>query len=70
MAPKLLNTDQVAELLGVANVTVRLWRMQGKGPRFRKLGALVRYDEADVVAYINSSARTSTSQRAPAAPAV
>jgi predicted DNA-binding transcriptional regulator AlpA len=66
MTPKLLNTGQVAELLGVANVTVRLWRMQGKGPRFKKIGTLVRYDEADVLAYINAGTRVSTSQRAPA----
>jgi len=66
MTPKLLTSDQVAELLGVQEGTIRLWRMQGKGPRFRKLGTLVRYDEADVVSYINANARTSTSQRAPA----
>lgn len=65
MTPKLLTSDQVADLLGVQEGTVRLWRMQGKGPRFKKIGTLVRYDEADVLAYINAGTRISTSQRAP-----
>ena len=41
-----------------------LWRMQGKGPNFVKIGALVRYDEAALDRYIEDAARHATSQKA------
>jgi predicted site-specific integrase-resolvase len=64
MTIKLLTTDQAAEILNVKTATLRVWRMQGKGPRFRKIGALVRYAEADLAAFIDAQTRSSTSQRA------
>jgi predicted DNA-binding transcriptional regulator AlpA len=69
MTIKLLTTDQVAEILGVKVATLRVWRMQGKGPRFRKIGALVRYDEAVLTSWIDNQMRSSTSQKAPPAEA-
>jgi len=69
MAIKLLTTEQVAEILGVKPGTLRIWRIQGKGPHFRKIGALVRYDERVVLEWINASARISTGQKAPPAEA-
>jgi hypothetical protein len=63
--PKLLTSQQTADLLTIREGTLRIWRLQGKGPRFRRIGQQVRYDEADVVAYINAQTYISTSQRAP-----
>jgi predicted site-specific integrase-resolvase len=63
--PKLLTSQQAADLLTIREGTLRIWRLQGKGPRFRRIGQQVRYDEADVVAYINAQTYISTSQRAP-----
>lgn len=40
---------QVAKFLHVALETVRKWRRTGKGPRWSKLGDLVRYDPQDVI---------------------
>jgi hypothetical protein len=53
-------------MLGIKLGTLRLWRMQGSGPVYRKIGARVAYTEADLAAYIEGSARISTSQKAPA----
>lgn len=69
MSIKLLNTEQVSEILGIKTDTLRIWRMQGKGPLFKKIGGSVRYAESDVTAYIDAAGRTSTSQKSPAAEA-
>ena len=64
MAIKLCTNDETAERLGIKPGTLRIWRMQGKGPRFKKIGGLVRYDEAEVEAWIAAQTRISTSQKA------
>ena len=43
-----LNETQVAEMLGVSLACVRRWRLLGEGPRYRKIGPLVRYRLGDV----------------------
>jgi predicted DNA-binding transcriptional regulator AlpA len=44
----LLNERQLSRLIGVSIGTLRLWRSGRKGPRFRKVGQLVRYAPSDV----------------------
>jgi predicted DNA-binding transcriptional regulator AlpA len=44
----LLNERQLSRLIGVSIGTLRFWRCEGKGPRFRKVGQLVRYAPSDV----------------------
>jgi predicted DNA-binding transcriptional regulator AlpA len=52
---ELLNENQVAQRLGVSIATVRRWRSQKTGPRFRKIGAAsVRYSIDDLAAWIES----------------
>jgi predicted DNA-binding transcriptional regulator AlpA len=51
---KLLTTAQVAELTGIPEPTWRGWRLHGTGPRSAKLGRRVVYDEAEVLAWIDS----------------
>lgn len=65
MIPKLLTSQQTADLLTIREGTLRIWRLQGKGPHFRRIGQQVRYAEADVIAWINAQTYISTSQRAP-----
>jgi len=48
----LLNEHQVAQRMNCSVGTVRRMRLFGKGPRYRKLGGLVRYDPEDVEAWI------------------
>lgn len=48
----LMDERQLAELLGIKPDTIRKWRVFKKGPRAIKIGHLVRYQTADVEAWI------------------
>lgn len=60
--PKLLDTSEVADLLTNKANTIEGWRIKGMGPRYIKIGRLVRYRIEDVNAWLESQERTSTSQ--------
>jgi predicted DNA-binding transcriptional regulator AlpA len=64
---RLLRENEAAPILGVEVATLRRWRWAGKGPSFRKIGAAVRYDPADLHAFIAAAKRTSTSDPGPSA---
>lgn len=49
---KLMTQAEVKEITGLADSTLEQWRLKGKGPKFIKLGRLVRYRTSDVQAYI------------------
>jgi predicted DNA-binding transcriptional regulator AlpA len=53
-ATHLLTECQVAERLGISLGTIRRYRMLQRGPKFKKLGVLVRYAPSDVEAWLNS----------------
>lgn len=59
---KLLNNVQTATLIGVRPNTLEIWRIQGKGPAYRKVGRLVRYVEAEVLSWLDEQMRENTSQ--------
>ena len=59
----LLLQDRVARILVVEEKTLETWRSRGGGPRFIKVGRLVRYRMSDVRAFIDAGARASTSER-------
>jgi predicted DNA-binding transcriptional regulator AlpA len=63
----LLNERQAAERLSLSHRTLQRWRVSGGGPRFRKLGAAVRYDERDLDAFAEAGSRQSTSDTGRAA---
>ena len=44
-----------AAYLAISVETLRHWRSQGRGPRFRKIGRCVRYHEADLEAFIQAA---------------
>src|SRR5690242_20776342 len=46
---------EAAEQIGCTFHTLRKWRLLGKGPRYHKVGRLVRYAEADLSAYLDRS---------------
>lgn len=55
MADGLLTEQEVADWLALTPITLRKWRMEGKGPRFLKLPTgTVRYEHADVVAWVGA----------------
>ena len=51
---RLLKQAEVKALLQVSDITLQLWRRDGRGPRYCKLGRCVRYWLSDVLAYIDS----------------
>lgn len=56
----LLRERQAAEWLGVSPRTLELWRRQGNGPRFVKLGGAVRYRPEALDAYLDERTRVTT----------
>lgn len=60
---KLLNNDSTADKLEISRRTLPVWRVQGRGPRHIKVGRLVRYDEAEVDAWLDANTHSSTSRK-------
>ena len=48
----MLTEAQAAQVFGVSRCTLRCWRSLGRGPRYYKAGRTVKYDPADVDAYL------------------
>lgn len=55
---KLLTTNEAAERLNIPSGTLRYWRKIGVGPVWLKLEGTIRYDAADIEAYLVQSRRT------------
>ena len=49
-----LNEFDVARITGLSAASARRWRVLGRGPRHLKIGAAVRYDPKDVLAWLSS----------------
>ena len=62
MSEQLQTTSEVAEFLRVAEITLRKWRLSGRGPRFTRCGATVRYRRQDVEAWVAARTVASTSE--------
>lgn len=57
---------QVQRMLGMTENSLAIMRMQGRGPKFLKMGNnMIRYRSDDLVAWLKSCERTSTSDRGP-----
>ncbi len=52
LAVPLIDEREAARLLNVSVPTLRRWRLLRQGPPFRKLGALVRYDQRSVESWL------------------
>jgi hypothetical protein len=46
------NSTSAAAYLGIADGTLRKWRMRRYGPRFQKIGGEIRYFFADLDAWL------------------
>lgn len=53
----LLDEAKLAAKLYVSRATLQSWRYAGKGPRYIKIGRLIRYRNADVDAYLKAQTR-------------
>ena len=65
--PPLVDEIETARILDLSPLTLRKWRWAGKGPRFVKIGAAVRYDLADLTTFIEAGRHNSTSEFGPKA---
>jgi len=59
---ELLCTEDAARVLGLAPQTLAILRVEGGGPKYVKLGRSVRYDPADLSAWVEANKRASTSE--------
>ena len=50
-----LTEREVATQLGLSVATLRAWRLKQKGPRFVRFGRAVRYFEADIKHFVETS---------------
>jgi excisionase family DNA binding protein len=50
----LLEEKELAERLQVSLGTLRTWRTEGKGPRFHRIGQMIRYAPSDVKEWLLS----------------
>lgn len=64
MSKNLVATPVAAEYIDFKPNTLEGWRTKGVGPRYYKLGRLVKYSLDDLDAYIAGHTRKSTSQQA------
>ena len=55
-APEILNERQVQEVYGFTVAYLRRARRERRGPRFLKVGKLVRYRRSDIEAYLTAHA--------------
>jgi len=58
-----LTVMEAAALLRVSRVTLGRWRIEGRGPVYRKFGRRVLYADSDVIAWAADQARMSTSDQ-------
>jgi hypothetical protein len=57
----LVREGEAARRLGTSVRTLQKWRWNGNGPKFIRLGRAVRYDPADLSAFVVAGRRSSTS---------
>jgi hypothetical protein len=63
-----LKEIEVAEWLAMSVRTLQGWRVQGKGPAYRKQGRSVRYSSTTIQMWLCAQQRSSTSATAAAGP--
>ncbi|MGB5113513.1 MAG: helix-turn-helix domain-containing protein [Mycobacterium sp.] len=51
-----LTPDEAAEVLTVPAATLAQWRYRGHGPRYSKIGAVVRYSRRDLDSWLAAAA--------------
>lgn len=56
-ATDLVDEARLAARLGVSPSTLQSWRYSGRGPRWSKLGRLIRYRIADVETFLEANTR-------------
>ena len=58
--PPLRREKSAAERLGIANRTLRNWRVKGIGPRHLAVGRIVFYDDSDLDRWVSERKAATT----------
>ena len=61
MTEQFRDTPQAARILQMSERTLEKWRVTGGGPVYRKFGRRVLYADSDLLAWIESARKNSTS---------
>lgn len=62
MNSPLLSAAEAAEYLNVARQTLAVWRLNGKGPTYVKVGRKVAYSKIALDGYLSQHTHTSTAE--------
>jgi predicted DNA-binding transcriptional regulator AlpA len=54
---RLLKSKELAEVFGLEDNTLRIWRARGEGPPYYKVGSSVRYDQEKVREWLEDRER-------------
>ena len=60
---KLLTVRELSDYLGISDETLRKYRMKKIGPKYLKLGRVVRYKLDDVLEWIDAQTKVHTEQQ-------
>ena len=63
----LFDQKKAAHVLGLSVRTLERHRLAGTGPRYVRLGRLVRYRQQDIADFVERNLRTSTAENSAAA---
>jgi phage terminase Nu1 subunit (DNA packaging protein) len=58
----LVDTKEAAKLIGLAEQTMSLWRSQGRGPAFLRVGSRIRYHLDDLSNWLGQHRFRNTAQ--------
>jgi len=58
----LLTQKHAARILGLSVRTLERHRLAGTGPRYARLGRLIRYRQNDLIEWVDGNLRNSTSE--------
>lgn len=53
--PKLFDSSATAEILGISRGTLNNWRIVGRGPKPTNIGGAIRYQLAEINAWIRQN---------------
>lgn len=56
------DTELAAKYLGLSTRTLERWRLDGRGPEFRKFGRRVLYEKSVLAEWAQCQSRSTTSQ--------
>jgi predicted DNA-binding transcriptional regulator AlpA len=64
MMNQFLTEIELSDRIHVSLATLRRWRLENRGPKFRKLGSLVRYGEYDLTQWMEAQPSGGTGEMA------